>query len=107
MTVFKRAIFLLGFFLLPFCGGSASAAVHTPPLQQLQESVNSAVASVRHSVVTVKARKKSTAAGGGILWYESIGSGFFVDARGFILTNYHVVEEAEEITVTLWRSGRN
>ena len=62
---------------------------------------------MRHSVVTVKARKKGTSTGGGTLWYESIGSGFFVDTRGFILTNYHVVEEAEEITVTLWRSGRN
>jgi len=106
--VIKRAIILLGIFLLPLCGGSASAAVNNPPpLQQLQESVNHAVASVRHSVVTVKARKKGTSKGGGTLWYESIGSGFFVDARGFILTNYHVVEDAEEITVTLWRSGRN
>ena len=104
----RLTIFLLGSFLLLFSGGSASAVVNNaPPLQQLQESVNRAVASVRHSVVTVKARKKSTSTGGGTLWYESIGSGFFVDARGFILTNYHVVEEAEEITVTIWRSGRN
>ena len=104
----KRAIFLLGFFWVPLLWGSASAAVNNPPpLQQLQESVTHAVASVRHAVVTVKARKKSTSSGGGTLWYESIGSGFIVDARGFILTNYHVVEEAEEIAVTLWRSGKN
>ena len=108
MTLLRPTIILLGIFLLPLWGGPASAAVNNPPpLQQLQESVNHAVASVRHSVVTVKARKKSTSTGGGTLWYESIGSGFFVDARGFILTNYHVVEEAEEITVTLWRSGKN
>ncbi len=29
------------------------------------------------------------------------GSGFIIDAEGHILTNYHVVEEAEEIIVTL------
>ena len=107
MKVIKWIVFLLGFLLVPVCGGSISAAVNTPPLQQLQEEVNLAVASVRHSVVTVKARKKKTGAGGGTLWFESIGSGFFVDSRGFVLTNYHVVEGAEEITVTIWRSGRN
>lgn len=107
MKNIKRFIFLLGFFWVPVCGGPVYAAINAPHLQQLQEDVNRAVASVRHSVVTVKARKKKTPAKGGTLWYESIGSGFFVDARGFVLTNYHVVEGAEEITVTLWRSGRN
>ncbi|HIJ19425.1 MAG TPA: TSUP family transporter [Deltaproteobacteria bacterium] len=102
----KPIIFLLGGVLVLVCGGRVSA-VNGPPLQQFQEDINGAVASVRQSVVTVTARKKSTSATGETLWYESIGSGFFVDDRGFILTNYHVVEEAKEITVTLWRSGRN
>ena len=29
------------------------------------------------------------------------GSGFIIDPRGFILTNYHVIENAQELTVTL------
>ena len=29
------------------------------------------------------------------------GSGFFIDPRGFVLTNYHVIENAQELTVTL------
>ncbi|MEM7404957.1 MAG: DegQ family serine endoprotease [Pseudomonadota bacterium] len=37
---------------------------------------------------------------------ESLGSGVIVDAkRGFVLTNHHVIEKANEITVTL-RDGR-
>ena len=31
----------------------------------------------------------------------SLGSGFIIDASGLVVTNYHVIGEAEEITVTL------
>jgi Do/DeqQ family serine protease len=40
--------------------------------------------------------------GGGRQQFRSAGSGVIVDAaRGYILTNHHVVEDADEITVTL------
>lgn len=32
---------------------------------------------------------------------ESLGSGFIIDAEGYILTNHHVIEDAEEIFVRL------
>ena len=31
----------------------------------------------------------------------SLGSGFIIDATGFVITNNHVIEDADEITVTL------
>ncbi|MEI6127322.1 MAG: TSUP family transporter [Pseudomonadota bacterium] len=84
--------------------GAGLCASADPALQSLQESINQAVAAVRPSVVSVQAHKKDARAGAGALWYESIGSGLVVDPRGFILTNYHVVKNADYIHINLWRS---
>ncbi|HLV00618.1 MAG TPA: trypsin-like peptidase domain-containing protein [Acidobacteriota bacterium] len=35
-----------------------------------------------------------------------VGSGFFVDSEGHILTNYHVIEDAETLEVTLWDESK-
>lgn len=32
---------------------------------------------------------------------QSLGSGFIIDASGFVITNNHVIDDADEITVTL------
>lgn len=32
---------------------------------------------------------------------NALGSGFFIDSRGYIVTNHHVVENAREVTVSL------
>jgi len=39
--------------------------------------------------------------GGPDVPHQGSGSGFIIDRQGFILTNYHVIEDADRITVTL------
>ncbi len=38
--------------------------------------------------------------------WKSSGSGFFIDGKGYILTNYHVIDEASEIEVDLIQKGQ-
>ena len=38
---------------------------------------------------------------------RGMGSGFFIDAEGHLLTNHHVVDGADEITITLRKNGGN
>ena len=110
MRLLNRLIVCVSIIIVSFSGEVAQGAGNALPLLGLQEDVTQAVARVRPAVVCVKAKKKQPAgdgAGRGVLWFESIGSGFFVDERGYILTNHHVVEGAETITVTLWRTRNN
>lgn len=37
--------------------------------------------------------------------WKSSGSGFFVDSRGYIATNYHVIEDARQIEISFVRNG--
>ncbi|HIJ79397.1 MAG: TSUP family transporter [Desulfobulbaceae bacterium] len=83
-------------FVLP---GFAAAEVRHQALAQLQENFNMAVAAVRPGVVCIKATRKT-----GNQWIESIGSGFVVDERGYILTNQHVVADAVGVEISFWRS---
>ena len=104
----KRAILTV---LWIFAGaGLTFGAVPQQELQQLQENINRAVSNVRPSVVSVKAQKKRQLEGGNpgnVIWYESVGSGFVVDEGGYVLTNFHVVEGAQNINISLWRSQQN
>jgi S1-C subfamily serine protease/uncharacterized membrane protein YfcA len=98
----KPLCFLLVLFLLS-AADRVCGLVTDHSLQLLQENINQAVAFVRPSVVSIIAQNRAevTVEQAG-LWYESIGSGFVIDERGYILTNYHVVEKARNIDVSLW-----
>ncbi len=82
----------------------------TPPLpageQSAVKAIDRALAGVLYIDVTTPSSSESAAAnplfqdpqGGGD---EASGSGFFVDSRGYALTNYHVVDGVSKITVNL------
>jgi len=120
--------FLLGAWLLPHlkvewrAGPDASDAVRAAPvraplpLPAVDEPIARAAAAVSPAVVNIDTVSKVTIGTGDPFFDEVFGrrtvqrtgqgSGFIMDNQGHILTNEHVVEGANEITVTL-ASGRH
>lgn len=85
---------------------SAQAMQH---LEDLQRAFSSIAEDTRPAVVALKVKgdfKHPEIEGRefprGIIPRRSSGSGVIVDAKGYILTNHHVIEKAEEIEVILW-----
>ena len=62
----------------------------------LQDVIISVSNTIKPAVVHIEVVQKS-----GQIKYMSLGSGLIVDERGYILTNEHVVDNAQSITVTL------
>jgi serine protease Do len=78
------------------------------PASELRQSpVVKAVQRVRPSVVNIRGEKTVAAAGiqssgaEGARRVNGMGTGIVIDPRGYILTNYHVVDGVREIQVTM------
>jgi serine protease Do len=120
--------FLLGGWLLPHLkiewrtgpdeGDAVKAAPARPssPLPAVDEPIARAAAAVSPAVVNIDTVSRIVVGTGDPFFDEVFGrrtvqrtgqgSGFIIDQQGHILTNEHVVEGANEITVTL-ASGRH
>jgi len=84
-------------------GGMQLVAAVGPPNtdSRFQNSLKGAISKVMPSVCDIHARSFNAGpvqSGGN----ENIGAGIFVDARGYVLTNYHVTKDASEIVVTIF-----
>ncbi|HJM74584.1 MAG TPA: trypsin-like peptidase domain-containing protein [Dehalococcoidia bacterium] len=80
---------------------TADAAVSAAALVPLADVVDD----VKRSVVSIHVVEQGTTQtrfGAREFRPESEGSGIVLDSEGHILTNYHVIEGADEIAVTLW-----
>lgn len=115
----KRKICVLGFGLFLVIAGSAAAALPThiddrpvTSLAPIVEAVSPAVVNIRvRQTVSTRSPFADDAmrrffglpgGGGGDRQVQSAGSGVIVDSdKGYILTNHHVVANADEIMITL------
>ena len=82
-----------------FAPASASEARFTPIVRAI-EAARPSVVNI-HGRKTVRAENASFGADGGVKQVNGMGTGIIFDARGYILTNYHVVEGVSNIQVTL------
>ena len=73
------------------------ASVEARAQYSRRNAITEAVAKTRNGVVTLKVTKESTYGGKKTI----VGAGFVVDARGFVITNHHVIADASSIVVTL------
>ena len=82
-----------------------------PSVVALEEAMIAAAAAVEQSVVTLEIHGNSSSLQGlpqGMERFfpmDGLGSGFFIDERGTILTNHHVIDGAERIDV-VFHDGR-
>jgi serine protease Do len=87
---------------------ASAASVKLPPVQPPTTTKHSAalpsfsdmVKKAKPAVVTVKAWiKKSNAFGREVAQAQGVGTGFVYDEKGFLLTNNHVIEDADDVVV--------
>ena len=84
----NRALFLIlfvGFFTVPDAGLFAAAENGAAPSGQQWVDI---VDKVHGAIVKIETQKE-------------IGTGFLIAKNGTLVTNFHVIKEAEEISVTL------
>jgi serine protease Do len=82
--------------------GQSKSTVNRPVIASSDEEINIRVFEQCHSaVVNISTVTLSVNFFRQITPTEGQGSGFIIDKRGYILTNNHVVEKAQEIRVTL------
>ncbi len=84
---------------------ASEALNHNPILDQLSQAYRDVVTLVEPSVVHISTERTISNRLGSDRHISSSGSGWIYDDEGYIVTNYHVIEDAEQIDVQL-HTGR-
>lgn len=79
----------------------ASALPAEPPVSARHTDTVRAIQAAEAAVVNIEGNKPSGKAAGEVQQVNGMGSGVIIDARGYILTNQHVVQDVTRIEVTL------
>ena len=82
---------------LPSASPLGAANIQTDPIVEVVKRVAPAVVNVTSSTLTQNAF-------GGVQQGKGVGTGFIIRSDGIIVTNFHVVEGAQRITVTTSQS---
>jgi serine protease Do len=82
------------------------AAAGATSFADVAERVNASVVNIDAAAHTARDKRRTIeepgfGSGDLNIPHQGSGSGFVIDRQGFILTNYHVIENADRITVTL------
>ena len=103
----KNRVRLISVFALLISAIGVSAQVTDKTTERLSASFAEVAKKVEAAVVNIDTKGRIPT-GGGSRYDEdsrrpsqSVGSGFIVDKAGYVLTNYHVVDDASRITVRL------
>ena len=99
-----RTSFLIGLLLIQSCSLCLSTNSAIADTQSRETPLVRAVANCKASVVNLRGRKtvpdKSKLTTGSVKHVNGMGTGVIIDPRGYILTNYHVVQGVKQIEVT-------
>ena len=86
-------------------GGEQTPVNYVPqsfaPSAEGELSAADAFNKVSPAVVIVSTKSRTNNMFGGSQEVEGIGSGFIINEEGYVLTNYHVIQGANQVTVTL------
>ncbi len=102
-----QMIWLLFVCLIPVPGRDAVLAISYLDENPRMTPLVQAIQQCRKSVVNLRGRKtvpdnSDRADGTKIKQVNGMGTGVVIDSRGYVLTNYHVVQGVKEIEVTTW-----
>ncbi|MBI4257513.1 MAG: trypsin-like peptidase domain-containing protein [Thaumarchaeota archaeon] len=75
-------------------------------LTEFEKQITDAVEKLSESVVSINSMKLAEDFRRGLIPVEGSGSGFIIDANGYIITNNHVVDSAARVQVNL-KDGRS